>query len=84
MKLFESFQTSGQALMQLDYGNRQFGAAVAQAPGKLRRAFTAWRSEQRRRRQVVRELNAYSDRELLDLGFSRADFPAILSGTYRR
>jgi uncharacterized protein YjiS (DUF1127 family) len=44
----------------------------------------AWRIVQQRRHKLVRELSAYNDRDLLDLGFSRADFPAIINGTYQR
>jgi len=35
-------------------------------------------------RQMARELSSHSDRELADMGFSRADLPAIARGTYRR
>jgi hypothetical protein len=44
----------------------------------------AWRIKRQRRLKLVRELSAYSDGDLLELGFSRLDFPAILKGTYRR
>ena len=37
-----------------------------------------------RRRKIVRELSAYNDRDLLELGFSRADFAAIINGSYCR
>ncbi|MDR3436287.1 hypothetical protein [Telmatospirillum sp.] len=36
------------------------------------------------RARIVEELNATSDRELAELGFSRADLPAIANGTYQR
>jgi uncharacterized protein YjiS (DUF1127 family) len=39
---------------------------------------------QQRRRKIVRELSAYNDRDLLELGFSPADFPAIINGSNRR
>jgi transposase len=48
------------------------------------RRLMAWRIVQQRRHKLVRELSAYNDHDLLDLGFSRADFPAIINGTYRR
>jgi uncharacterized protein YjiS (DUF1127 family) len=48
------------------------------------RKYKAWRAERQRRRQVVRELDAMTDRELLDLGLSRYDFAAIINGTYQR
>ena len=47
-------------------------------------SFTAWRAEQRKRAQIARELAIYTDRELFDLGIQRADFPAIINGTYSR
>jgi hypothetical protein len=75
-------------------GNRQLGAAAGEGVRKLAHSlarlftlppwWTAYRGEQRRRNQIVRELSAYTPRELAELGFSRADFPAILSGTYGR
>ena len=36
------------------------------------------------RARIVNELNSCTDRELGELGFSRADFPAIANGTYQR
>jgi uncharacterized protein YjiS (DUF1127 family) len=50
----------------------------------LARSYQAWHAERQRRRQLIRELNAHSDRELAELGFSRYDFPAIINGTYQR
>jgi len=50
----------------------------------LGRKYNAWRTERQRRLKLVRELSAYSDRDLLELGFSRHDFPAIINGRYRR
>ena len=50
----------------------------------LQQRWVVSRLEKRHRKQIVRELSTYNDRELLDLGFSRADFPAIANGTYRR
>jgi len=46
--------------------------------------FAAGRSERLERRQVARELALFSDRELSELGFSRADLGAIEAGSYRR
>src|SRR5436305_1962852 len=91
MTTFEAYQVRGDTAGLLSEGNRQFAEfarnglrsvarSVSEFPSRLR----ARRDEQRSRRQTVRELNVYTDRELLDLGFSRADFPAILDGTYRR
>lgn len=47
-------------------------------------AFTAWRTEQRKRAQITRELATYTDRELFDLRIQRADIPAMINGTYTR
>jgi uncharacterized protein YjiS (DUF1127 family) len=51
---------------------------------RIVRSYSAWRAEQRRRNQIARELETYSDRELFDLRISRADIPAIVNGTYSR
>jgi uncharacterized protein YjiS (DUF1127 family) len=48
------------------------------------RNLMAGRILQQRRRKLVRKLSAHSDHELQELGFSRADFRAIMKGTYRR
>jgi uncharacterized protein YjiS (DUF1127 family) len=50
----------------------------------IARKYKAWRSERQRRRQLIRELDSMTDRDLLDLGFSRYDFAAIINGTYQR
>lgn len=50
----------------------------------LREAIADRRAERAERQQMARELDTYSDAELGELGFSRADLPAIASGTYRR
>jgi uncharacterized protein YjiS (DUF1127 family) len=42
------------------------------------------RAERRERFAMARELASYSDHELGEMGFSRADLPAIAAGTYRR
>jgi len=46
--------------------------------------FTAWRTQQRKRAQIERELATYTDRELFDLRIQRADIPAMINGTYTR
>lgn len=50
----------------------------------LRQSLADHRAERRERAQIARELSTYSDRELGELGFSRADLPMIAAGTYRR
>lgn len=47
-------------------------------------AFAAWRHERRQRSRLAHELANMSDAECHDIGISRADFRAILDGTYRR
>jgi uncharacterized protein YjiS (DUF1127 family) len=42
------------------------------------------RAARQERAQIARELSTYTDRELGELGFSRADLPMIAAGTYRR
>ncbi len=53
-------------------------------PASLKARLLAWRERRRERARIARELLSYTDRELFDLGISRADIPAILDGTYRR
>ncbi len=50
----------------------------------FRRSLADNRAERREREQIARELASYTDRELGELGFSRADLPMIAAGTYRR
>jgi uncharacterized protein YjiS (DUF1127 family) len=49
----------------------------------LDRAVTHWHAR-RRRTQELRELYAFDERELRDLGLSRSDFMSIENGTYHR
>jgi uncharacterized protein YjiS (DUF1127 family) len=87
----EVYQIRAEAAGLLSEGNQQFASFAKDGFRSLARSISAlpaqWkarRDEQRRRRQILRELNAHTDRELADLGFSRADFPSILDGSYRR
>jgi uncharacterized protein YjiS (DUF1127 family) len=50
---------------------------------QLSRLAEGW-AARRLRIQQMRELHAFSDRELWDVGLSRADFMAIEKGVYRR
>lgn len=50
----------------------------------LRQSMADSRAERGEREQMARELSTYTDRELGELGFSRADIPMIAAGTYRR
>lgn len=53
----------------------------------LRRLGAAWsefRASRREQSRIVRELNAYTNRELAELGLFRHDIPAVADGTYQR
>jgi len=60
------------------------GLGSAERAPTLKARFLAWRERRRERARIARELLSYTDRELFDLGISRADIPAIINGTYRR
>jgi uncharacterized protein YjiS (DUF1127 family) len=52
-------------------------AALILALGDLIERIESWRDRRRQQLQVYRELMAYSDRELNELGLSRRDIPEI-------
>ena len=52
--------------------------------GRLVARLDAWLFRRRQRSQLVNTLVRMTDRDLHDLGISRADFPTIIEGTYRR
>lgn len=55
--------------------------------GAVQDMLRRWSQAQAKRReadQVYRELQAYSDRQLHDLGLDRSDIAAVASGTYMR
>ena len=49
----------------------------------LDRTIARWQARLRRTREL-RELSAFDERELRDIGLSRSDFMSIENGTYRR
>ena len=57
---------------------------VGAAMGRLVARLDGWLFAHRHRREVTKLLSQMSDRDLRDLAISRADFPAIVNGTYRR
>jgi uncharacterized protein YjiS (DUF1127 family) len=59
-------------------------AQFVHAVTERRQRFAAWRAKRAYRARIARELNSYTDRELVDLGIQRADIPAVLNGTFRR
>lgn len=52
-------------------------AVLVLALGSLIERIESWRDRRRQKLQVYRELMAYSDRELNELGLSRRDIPEI-------
>lgn len=50
----------------------------------LPRRIRAWLAGRRAAARVAAELQQYSDRELLDIGLTRADIPAVARGESRR
>jgi uncharacterized protein YjiS (DUF1127 family) len=52
--------------------------------GRMVARLDAWLFQRRERAELVRTLRMMGDRDLRDLGISRADFPAIVEGVYRR
>ena len=60
---------------------------VAALKLKQRELSLKWQRAKAEREQVFRitqELERHSDRDLADLGLSRADIPDVARGTYRR
>jgi uncharacterized protein YjiS (DUF1127 family) len=57
---------------------------LVSAARRLRRQFDTYRLEQRERLRMAAELATSSDRELGELGYSRADLISIARGTYQR
>jgi uncharacterized protein YjiS (DUF1127 family) len=52
--------------------------------GRVVARLDAWLFKRRERAQLTNTLAKMSERDLHDLGISRADFPAIIQGDYRR
>jgi uncharacterized protein YjiS (DUF1127 family) len=52
--------------------------------GRLVARLDNWLFHRRERAELIRTLRLMGDRDLRDLGISRADFPAIVEGVYRR
>ena len=69
-----------------------FGSATAQVRGRasvgtmLQQLGMRWqraRAQDREIARITRELQGYTDRQLVDLGMSRADIPDVARGTFR-
>jgi uncharacterized protein YjiS (DUF1127 family) len=52
--------------------------------GRLVARLDAWLFRRREHADLVRSLRLLTERDMQDLGISRADFPSIIDGTYRR
>jgi hypothetical protein len=70
--------TSGQAADFLGFTTLFRGIQL------LTRSVAERRVARHEREQIALELSSYTDRELGELGFSRADLPMIAAGAYRR
>jgi uncharacterized protein YjiS (DUF1127 family) len=64
-------------------GHAEIGTWLSSIRARLNRLGTWW-AERRATYHEMQELNAFSDRELWDVGLSRSDIMAIENGTYRR
>jgi uncharacterized protein YjiS (DUF1127 family) len=76
MKLFESAQRHN----QIEVTTADFWTSVQAGMARL----AAWRASRRQQSRLLRELSESTDRQLWDMGLSRADIPAIVGGAYRR
>ena len=56
------------------------GLNLAELTSRVRR----WSAQRNKAARLRVELESYSDRQLIDLGISRADIPAIAAGEWRR
>jgi len=70
--------TAGQASDHLGFATLFRGIQL------FARSMAERRAARLEREQIARELSSYTDRELGEMGFSRADLPMIAAGTYRR
>ena len=71
----------------LTEGQQLIATEVRIRLSRLRAQFARFGAKWAARRQAARSLRQLylcTDRELWDMGLSRADFPAIIAGTYRR
>ena len=59
-------------------------AAVKIKLGELRLHWQQAKLQRQEVARVTRELSEYSDRQLADLGFSRADIPDVARGVFSR
>ena len=53
---------------------------LVELPSRLRR----WNVRRNEMARVRLELDGYTDRQLIDLGISRSDIPAVAAGEWRR
>jgi uncharacterized protein YjiS (DUF1127 family) len=65
---------------QFFHSTRSAFPGVAALRERLADAVAGWS----KRRQITRELNAHTDRELADMGLSRLDIHEVARGSFRR
>jgi uncharacterized protein YjiS (DUF1127 family) len=75
MKLFESAQRHD----QIEAATSDFWSSVQDGLARV----AAWRVSRNRQSRLLRELSESTDRQLWDMGLSRADIPAVVRGAYR-
>ena len=72
---------------QLTFPRVQSTGLLAAFRTKLAELRLEWQQAKSRRQEIARvthELSVCSDRQLADLGFSRADIPAVARGAFGR
>lgn len=77
-------ETCGQVVLQRHEGSRQLASALSDSVRMLVQRWQRARAQDREVFRITQELAGRSDRQLDDLGFSRAEIPAIARGAYRR
>ena len=80
MSIFDPAQalTEGQQLIASEVRMR-----LSRLYARFDRIGARW-AARRQAARSIRQLYRCTDRELWDMGLSRADFPAIIAGSYRR
>jgi uncharacterized protein YjiS (DUF1127 family) len=73
-------ETYGQIVLQRHEGSRELASALLDSVRMLVQRWQRARAQDREVFRITQELAGRSDRQLADLGFSRADIPAIARG----
>jgi uncharacterized protein YjiS (DUF1127 family) len=67
----------------MDFARARTGGWLSGIGGMARRRYSVW-AARRRELATARALYHLSDAELRDMGLSRGEIPAVVSGTYCR